>query len=228
MAEEEKVEGIVLRAFDYKDRQKIITLFTEEVGMISLIIKNISKKNYRLFSISTPFSEIEACYRIGSSELFQYIDGAIIDEHLELREQYGYLQTAGSLAQAILKSQLPGKPTPSLYLLFRSFLKQIPTFTHQSQLLSSFLLKLLRHEGLLALSSQCAYCSETPARFLLQGRSVCINHKNPLAICFNEEEWKTLTLLESSQHFSALRMLHLSPHLSNLITTYFYDQLCQY
>ena len=42
---------------------------------------------------------------------------------------------------------MPEKASPHLYALFTSFLKQIPHFTAQEQLLSCFYLKFLRHEG---------------------------------------------------------------------------------
>ncbi|MBS0653333.1 MAG: DNA repair protein RecO [Verrucomicrobia bacterium] len=227
MTQEEKAEGIVLRAFDYKDRQRIITVFTQESGIISLIIKGISKKNFRLLSLSTPFSQVEVHFKKGKTDLFRYVDGTIIDEHLRLREQYAYLQTAGGLAQAILQSQLPGKPAPSLYLLFRSFLKQVPLFDNHATLLASFRLKLLRHEGLLALSPECTHCTDAPARYLLQGESVCALHQAPSAIAFNEEEWGTLNHLESTQQFSKLRSLHIPPHFPDLIAAYFRDRLRQ-
>jgi len=227
MSQEEKAEGIVLRAFDYKDRQRIITLFTQETGLISLIIKGISKKNFRLLSLSTPFSQVEVHFKKGKSDLFRYIDGTIIDEHLRLREQYAYLQTAGSLAQAILQSQLPGKPAPSLYLLFRSFLKQVPLFDNHAALLASFRLKLLRHEGLIALSAECTHCADAPARFLHHGESVCIHHQTPPALSFNEEEWHTLAHLESTQQFSQLRSLNIPSRFPDLIAAYFRDRIRQ-
>ncbi len=228
MTQEEKVQGIVLRAFDYKDNQRIITLFTQEAGVISLIIKGLSKKNYRLLALSTPLTQIEVLFTKGRSELFRFIDGTTLDENLYLREQYAFIQTAGLLAQAILHSQLPGKPSPSLYLLFRSFLKQIPTFENHSLLLCSFRLKLLRHEGLIALTSECAHCSATPTLFLLQGESVCALHRAPDALSFTEQEWETLNLLEKTQHFSTLRTIGLPSRFPDLIASYFHNRIHQH
>jgi DNA repair protein RecO (recombination protein O) len=225
--EEEKTEGIVLRAFDYKDRQKIVTLFTLEAGMISLIMKGFSRKNYRMLSLSTPLSRVEVHFKRGKSDLFRYIDGTVLDEHLELRKQLDFLQTAGSLAQTILQSQLPGKSAPSLYQLFRSYLKQVPTFSHPQLLLVSFHLKLLRHEGLLALSEQCSLCSKTPARRLLQGESICSSHSSLAGTEFSTDEWALLNLLESASSFSVLRTLSLPPHFPQLIAGIFQDRIRQ-
>ena len=225
--EEEKAEGIVLRAFDYKDRQRIITLFTREAGLISLIIKGISRKNYRMLSLSTPLSRVEVHFKWGKSDLFRFVDGTVLDEHLELREQLSFLQAAGHLAQTILQSQLPAKPAPSLYLLFRSYLKQVPSFTNAELLLSSFRLKLLRHEGLIAISPQCTLCASGTARLLFQGESICPHHPSSSAIEFSEDEWTTLSLLESAPSFSALRSISLPARFPQLIAGIFQDRIRQ-
>lgn len=227
MEKEEKTEGIVLRAFDYKDRQRIVTLFSQDAGIISVIMKGLSKKNYRLLSLSTPFSQIEILYAKGKSDLFRFVDGTMLGENLRLREQYAYLQTAGSLAQAILRSQMPGKSSPALYLLFRSYLNQIPTFTNLSLLVPSFQLKLLRHEGLLSLTQQCAHCQDHPARFLLKGESVCEHHHTSEAHPFTPTEWNMLLALDQAQSFSSLNLPQFSPPLADKIGALFHSILCQ-
>ncbi len=227
MEKEEKTEGIVLRAFDYKDRQRIVTLFSQDAGLISVIIKGLSKKNYRLLSLSTPFSQIEILYSKGKSDLFRFVDGSVLEENMRLREQYAYLQAAGSLAQAVLRSQMPGKPSPALYLLFRSFLKQIPTFANLSLLVPSFQLKLLRHEGLLSLTPECAHCQDHPARFLLKGESVCEHHYTPEAHPFTPTEWNMLLTLDQAQSFSSLNLPQFTPPLADKISTLFHSVLSQ-
>lgn len=223
---EEKAQGVVLRAFDYKDRQRIITLFTQEAGVISLIIKGISKKSYRTLALSTPLSEVEVLFTKGRSELFRFVDGTLLNEHLFLRQQYAFLQTAGVLAQAILQSQLPGKPSPALYQLFLAFLKQVPNFKNPLALLCSFRLKLLKHEGLIALSAQCAHCSANPAYFLLHGETVCAAHETPDALRFTPEEWEVLSLLENAPQFSTLHSISLPPRLPDLVNTCFLRAYC--
>ena len=128
--QEEKTEGIVLRSQDYKERHRIVTLFTPQ-GLISLIVRNISRKNTRLLSLTTPFSHGEYLYQRGRSELLSFRDGTLLDGHLDLRHTLKALQTAGSLAHAILSSQMASKPAPALFALTtcttnRSPILQIP------------------------------------------------------------------------------------------------------
>lgn len=225
--EEERTEGIVLRSFDYKDRQKILTFFSQKEGLLSLVVHGLSTRKSHLLALTSAFCQAEFIYRKTRSSLGRFIDGTILDEHLNLRAQYSYLQTAGTLTQAILRSQMPGKATPALYLLFRSYFKQITTFEDPSSLIASFYLKLLKHEGLLALESHCARCKEHPAHHLAQGESVCSLHRPPESLSFSPSEWDTLLRLESASNFHTLRQLPLSTQLFSRISLHFHECLRQ-
>ena len=145
---EEHVEGIILRATPFKDRDRIVTLFTPQMGMISLLAKKISTSEK--MALLSPFSRIEAFYFKKKSDLCLLKDGTLLDDHLFLREKWNYLEIAGKMAQTLLHSQLPGKASPLLYALFRVCLKQLPYFEDPFSLLFFFYLKLLTHEGILS------------------------------------------------------------------------------
>ncbi len=206
--QEEKTEGIVLRAQDYKERHRIITLFTPE-GLLSLIVRGISRKNTRLLSLTTLFCHGEYHYRRGHSELLPFRDGNPIDEHLILRQNLKSLQAAGALANAILSSQMPGKSSPALYLLYKLYHRQVPQFPDPDILVASFYLKLLKHEGMLTLSPHCAECGTAPALHISEGESYCPTHDPSQGLRFSPTEWETLLFLDNAQHFSALRTLSL-------------------
>lgn len=221
---EEKTEGIVLRSQDFKERHRIITLFTHQ-GLISLIVKNISRKNTRLLSLTTPFCHGEYHYRRGNSELLRFHDGTIIDDHFNLRQSFSSLQVAGALANAILTSQMPGKPSPALFVLYKSYHNQVPCFNDPTTLLASFYLKLLKHEGLLTITPHCTSCDEAPARLLHNGESLCTQHNTQDAFHFSPSEWETLLSLDGAQQFSSLRTLSIPPLLSQKINTLFLSRL---
>jgi DNA repair protein RecO (recombination protein O) len=223
---EKKTEGIVLRSQEFKEHHRIITLFSPQ-GLISLIVKSVSRKNTRLLALTTPFSYGEFIYHQGRSELFRLHDGTVFDAHLILRQSLKSLQTAGALANAILSSQMAGKPAPALFLLYKSYHKQVPCFDDPAPLLASFYLKLLKHEGLLSISPHCTSCAGTPANLLHNGESICSQHPIEHAMHFSSSEWETLLSLDGAQQFSALRTLSLSPFFSEKINTLFHSRLTQ-
>ncbi|MBS0619911.1 MAG: DNA repair protein RecO [Verrucomicrobia bacterium] len=139
-----QTEGIILKSLDYREQSRIITLFSPE-GLISLIIRGVSRK----IPFTIPLNRIECHYRRGRSDLLSFLDGTLLDDHQSLRTSLASLQAAGTLSSHILQTQLPGKPSPALYALYRAYLKQVPHFPDPAPLIASFQLKLLCHEGLL-------------------------------------------------------------------------------
>jgi DNA repair protein RecO (recombination protein O) len=222
--QEEKTEGIVVRSQDYKERHRIITLFTPE-GLLSLIVRGISRKNTRLLSLTSLFCLGEYLYVKKRSELLSLRDAALLDEHLSLRDSLASLQTAGALANAILTSQMPGKPSPALYLLYKLYHRQVPHFADPSVLLASFYLKLLKHEGLLHLSSDCAACAAPSALATHEGESFCPAHAPSSSLRFTPPEWESLLALDNAQHFSLLQTLSIAPAAFSKIHSLFHARL---
>jgi DNA repair protein RecO (recombination protein O) len=221
---EDKTLGIVLRSLDYRENQRIITLFTP-LGLISLIVKRIQRRSSHLLTLTTLFCEGEFLFKKGRSDLYAFIDGSVIDVHLPLRDQLASLQAAGSLGQALLASQFAGRGSPELYQLFRCYLKQIPTFSAPRTLIASFQLKLLAHDGLLSLTPECNRCS-TKASRLAQGESLCAAHHVEHALSFSTEEWNLLLLLHDAKQLSVLRALNPSPPLLQKIDYFFTHRIC--
>lgn len=221
---EETIEAIVLRSFDYQEKHRIVTLFSSE-GILSLIIKNISKNKAHLLSLSSPFSHGEYLFRRGRSDLFHFIDGSLIDENLDLRKRFSSLQIAGALTNALLSSLMPEKKSPALFSLYKSYLKQIPLFSNPTILLSSFYLKLLRHEGHLLLTPQCNRCPSETASILDQGESLCLRHASQSPYQFTNKEWNDLSTLLFARTFTELSTLAFNHSLASKVSDLFNSYL---
>lgn len=192
-------------------------IFTEEAGLITLMAR---KPSHALFS---PFCIAEWVYRKKSTDIYPLIEGSLIDNFLNLRQSYASLLAAGSMAQDLLRTQLPAKNSPRLYILLGSYFKKVPSFECPAVLASSFRLKLLLHEGLLALQTSCAHCG-LEANSLLQGESVCSGHSLPFAIGFSISEWQIIHTLAFAKQFSLLQQIDCPPSLYEKITALFEER----
>lgn len=195
MPEMEKDEGLVLRSLDFRDRQKILTLFTENFGMISLIVKGIHRKSSHLLTLTSPFTRGEYLFRVGKSHLFAFKDGTPLATNHALRANLTHIEAATALVKALLDSQLPEKPAPALYQLTKTYLEILPDFEEPNSLIASFLLKLLKHEGHLSL------------------------HHPPAA--FSPKEWETATLLTQVRTIQKLKETTVSTALHKKIEEFF-------
>ena len=63
------------------------------------------------------------------------------------------LQAAGQMVEVVLNSQWTGRPTPSMYALFKMYLTRLKEFTDVQVAVSSLRLKLMRHEGLFSMEN---------------------------------------------------------------------------
>lgn len=142
----EKIEGIVLRSQEYKENQRIITLFTPQ-GVLGVIVKGLASKMSSFLTLTTPLCHGEYHIVRGNSELCQLRDGTVLNAQFILRDKLEWLRTAGCLTQLIVRSQMPHKPTPELFFLYRAYLAQIPKVQNLSALSCSFILKAWRLEG---------------------------------------------------------------------------------
>lgn len=218
----EKTQCITLQSIPYKERQSIISVYTKDQGIISLIIKGISEKKTAFLSLNTPFCLADIIYRKGRSDIYLLHDATILDENLLLRKDLSFINSAYILAKAILDSQMPHKKAYSLYALLDTYLKKIPFTSSQEGLIISFLLKLLKHEGLINLSQKCNLCNET-ASFIFKGECLCPQHASMHAHDFSMEEFKNMEELSNVKTFSELDNIACSSNLKEKTLNLFKD-----
>ena len=142
------MDAIVLKATPYEEDGKILKLFTGELGVVSAIVKKLTRKGTFWQNLTSPLTRGEFHLTRRNSELFTLNDGSIIDPHYEIRHNLGKLDAAFILLRAVLISQYPEKPTPELFKLTTVYLNRIKKDENPLRLALSFQMKLLNHEGL--------------------------------------------------------------------------------
>lgn len=192
-------EGIVLDSLEFKERERIIKVFTLEEGLLTIIVKGISKKQPALLALTSPLCIIDLHYLHGRSEIHRFTGGSVKEPLLFLRSSLPLLQTAAQMANTILRSQQPEKSSPALYLLLKAYLINLSRFTDPSSLLASFYLKLLLHDGVLSLA-----------------------HRPPLFSC---EEWSLLLLLAQAKQFDQLIAQTIAPHILEKMSLFTQESL---
>ncbi|MEL7431472.1 MAG: DNA repair protein RecO [Chlamydiota bacterium] len=198
----EKVEGIVLQIIPHLQRSRIVKMYTP-LGLLSFFQKTAQKKGAQNGQIFDPFSQVEMFYEKKRSTLYRIEDSSVIDWGLSIRSTMGTLFAAGAMAKALLRSQLPEKPSPKLYALFACYLKHLPLGIDPDVLTGSFLLKLLLHEGIIDLQDRCFYCGKE-AQGLSNGVSACKEHLEKKEREFSPQEWQSLFVMGKAQRISHL------------------------
>ena len=196
-------EGIILHALNFKDYDKILTVFTPDHGIIKTIVHKASTKGK---SPLEPLIHADFVLLKGRSEILKCQEISVKNRYLGLREHYLHLEAACDLIKAVQESQYPDKPALSLYQLLTYSLEKLTQAPHPFALTASFRLKILRHDGLLMLERRCTVCQDTSlgAFHLFGGESYCSQHAPIHAQVFSPDEMQQLDVLIHCRSFGEL------------------------
>lgn len=213
-----QTEGIVIHTIPFKEIDKIVTLFTANSGLLKLYIKGCRRYSHIQNVLTTPLTVGEYLYFHGKKDLHRFRDGTILHQNLGLRRDLDTLQVAEKLTQAVYHTQWPGKPSPNLYTTLRLFLEKLATCTHPTTLHTAFLIKILKHEGLLQLPSSGG------DHFRYAGECFLPDTAPEGALAFSTDEERTLTCLANNRSMDTLSSLSLPESLTQKIQSLF-DQV---
>lgn len=141
-------EGVVLRVTPFKEHDQIASLFTLQEGKLQIITSRAGKKSAAPLN---PLMRIEMHLKGASGSLYRVSNYSLLDSYLGLRQQYTLLTNGCMLLKAIDLSQQGQKSAPKLYQLLMFYLNKLHELKQSEVGLSSFYLKILRHEGLFVL-----------------------------------------------------------------------------
>lgn len=161
MGMEEKCRAIVLRAIDYKDNDKILTLFSLEDGVISCAIRGVKKPNSKLRFAAQPFCFCEyVLSRRGDKRTVVSAD--IIESFYPLREDISKLYAAYCALEFCYSAVQEGMEAREVFLCLMSTLKLMAYTTVSPKIaLSKFLLDALNNSGWEMTVHNCHKCRKT-------------------------------------------------------------------
>lgn len=217
-----RTDAIVLHALPFRDYDKILTLFTRELGLVKAIARKQLLSKASKGGID-PLTEAEFILDQSQNDLFRCSDLSLKRQNLQLRKEYTKLHTACRMAKTLSASQMAGKPAPLLYQLFSAYLDKLPECRNPEALFLSFMLKLLRHEGLINTEPGCSSCGCPDAQFhAVAGALYCGSHSPPGSRPFSSEEAKLLHTLDSTRSYSELESLALPSSFAERVEQSFY------
>lgn len=151
------IEGIVLRVTPFGEKGQIASLFTRQEGKLQTItdLHSAQKRQEWL----TPLLRIESELFATRTGLYRTHTYSLLESFAPLRTEYALLQRGCLLLQAIDLSQAGQKSAPKLYELLNFYLSKLHALKDSQVGVSSFYLKLLRHEGLFTIDA-FACCSD--------------------------------------------------------------------
>ena len=143
---DEKTQGIVLKLIDYKDADKLASIFTLDYGVLTAKFVGVKKEKAKLKAVAQPFTFADFNFTKRANN--RVVAGAnLIDNFYKLMADYNKT-ICGYIVLDIIKSILPEeKPEQDLFLLTISTFKSIEQ-NNEFVAVIDFILKFLNFSGL--------------------------------------------------------------------------------
>ena len=218
-----KTEGVVVNALPFRNYDCILTVFTPMDGLVKFFCKGAYRqKKGNSTGTTTPLALVEIVYAKGRGDLYLCVEISVINYNLALRNNLSVLEAACKMLHSLAATQQPGKSAPELYQLFLMYLTKLPQASTPQTIISSFQLKLLRYEGLMAFLSHCSVCAELlHETWVHESEAFCFAHTPSKALSLGKEERSLIEQLAFCRDFALLADIKIPAVLSNKICCLF-------
>ena len=214
--------GIVLKVSEYGESDKLVTLYSNNLGRVTGIAKGAKKSKQRFVNKLEEFSHLRVFYRPphGLTGLLLISEAELLNAYLSLRKDYRRYVAAIYISELMLRFTQDNDPDPRLYALLQWAFSSLE-FDHAPQKVAVlYHLQLLAAAGYRPELNRCGSCLQPvgPGRTFLflpgTGSLLCSSchlqqgpHHNRLSV-------QTLKFLASAQVTSLKRLnrLQLSGH----------------
>ncbi|WP_018131829.1 DNA repair protein RecO [Effusibacillus pohliae] len=198
----EKTEGIVLRAIDYGETNKIVTLLTAKYGKIAVLAKGANKPQSRFFSVCQPFVHGQWLVYGGNSGMFSASQAEVLDSFRAIREDLylsAYAVCMAELADLIFVER---EPIPGSFPLLLHMFRHLVAGKDPDILLRIFESKMWFAAGIQPNLTECAHCGnrlDVAVRFSIRlAGPLCqpCHEADPIAIWMKPATHKLLRLFQ--------------------------------
>lgn len=155
-----KSKAIVIKAFDFKESDKLIWLFTEKLGKISVIVKGAKKSKSKLLSLTLPFCFGDYVLFRGKN-LYTLNEGEIINSFQSLLNNLDSLTYASYLCELIDIAMVEEESNRELFKdLMSVFYLMENNAVDYDLLMRAFEVKLIMLSGYKLNLDSCVVCRE--------------------------------------------------------------------
>lgn len=139
-------QGIVLSETVYGESDRILRLYTERKGKVSVIVKGAKSRRSRFLPLSEVFTF--GLYRLSRGRSFYYLNsGKILQANLGLRSSYDRLIYASAIVEIVDRSSMEGEGTPRIFSLIRKSLYELSTEKEALPIFLGFAIKYISFMG---------------------------------------------------------------------------------
>ena len=227
MTDELKDKAIVLNVKDYKESDKLVTLFTLESGKIMARMKGVKKRGAKLAFASQLFCFAEYIMA-KNGDFFTVINASPIDSFFDISLDLNRYYAASIILEATNILLRENEPNPDLFLLVLNALKTLEYMDKNVMLVvSKFLMESMNISGYKIQTSSCIECGrETELNMFSfdHGGFVCKDHSGSNSTILSDNAVKLLKMIDSEDFEGLPDDISGSKNIMKLLSYYFEEK----
>ena len=158
------VTGFVLREFKYKESSKIVEVFTEKFGRISIIAKGVLKKNAKNLSLTARFMKVNLSLYKSGKDFYGIKEGRLLETYKNSNRNFDIILYKSAMCDLLLRT-IDETQIQTVYTLldnsFHAFEKARDNYIN---IFLAFLIKYISFSGLKPNFSTCGICGKIIGR----------------------------------------------------------------
>ena len=188
------VKGVVLWESKFKESSRLLRVFTEKLGKITVLAQGALRKNAKHLSLTQPFTLNH--YELIRGKSFYYIkDGEVLTSYYDLSRKYGKILYGNFILELLDRTAPEEEPLPGVLELLNRSLEGILTSDEELYALS-FGFGLLERTGFGSEIRECIRCGNRKIKELYfdpeEGGILCENCHRPGSLPISKEDYKAL------------------------------------
>lgn len=157
-----RTRGLVLRVSDHGESDKIVTLYSPDLGKATAIAKGAKRSKKRFSNKLEEFTLLQIHYNTPKRDSLLFLREADLeDSFLSLRQVYDRFVAASFIGELTLRFTREHDPDPPLFSLLTWALEGLDKGSAPLQTCALFLLRILSATGYQPVLERCGYCGET-------------------------------------------------------------------
>ncbi len=158
--EEIKVKGIVVKATDFKDSDKLVTIFSAELGLIKARARGVKKDKAKLAFAVQPFAFVEFILTERNG-FYTVINATSVDQFFDVTLDFDNYIFMMACLEVVEKTVKENDVQQELFLLLLNSLKQVCyDKTPANLVFVKFMLNSLKILGFAVELEHCSLCGE--------------------------------------------------------------------
>lgn len=199
--------GIVLKISDHGESDKLVTLYSSDLGRVTGIAKGAKRSKQRFVNKLEEFSHLQILYRPprGPAGLLFISEAELLCAHLSLRKIFQRYVAAMYISELLLRFTRDNDPDPQLYALLQWALVSLDNADAPQKIAALYHLQLLAAVGYRPELQRCSNCRHPvgPGRTFLfipgSGSLLCSSCHHQRGPHYNRLSIQALKFLASAQ-----------------------------